>query len=168
MNMLARITNRDEAAGRAKRPVNPLAGWGLVVLLGVVSASGERSLLAQEGAAPVRFRESVAIETDLTAQRQLELARIHLAEKRWNDGIDLIRQATANLGNSLVAIRPGQYLNVSLYAQLLLASLPPEGLAVARKAIDESAREAFDEAVRNRDEAALRAIVRNSFVSRGG
>jgi outer membrane protein assembly factor BamB len=107
----------------------------------------------------------VAIETDLTAQRQLELARIHLAEKRWNDGIDLIRQATANLGNSLVAVRPGQYLNVSLYAQLLLASLPPEGLAVARKAIDESAREAFDEAVRNRDEAALRAIVRHSFVS---
>jgi outer membrane protein assembly factor BamB len=139
-----------------------------VLLTALLAGLVVPSSRAQEGAAPgsLRFRESVAIDTDLTAQRQLELARIHLMEKRWHDGIDLIRQATGSSGASLVSIRPGQYLNVSLYAQLLLASLPPEGLAVARKAIDESARQAFDEAIRNRDEGALRAIVRDSFVSR--
>lgn len=135
-------------------------------VLCVLLALGLRPALAEDAAATVRFRESVAIDTDLTAQRQLELARIHLAEKRWSEGIDLIRQAAANSPGSLVVISPGRYLNVDLYAQLLLASLPPEGLAVARKAIDESARQAFDEAVRNRDETALRAVVRDSFVSR--
>ncbi|HUE15188.1 MAG TPA: PQQ-binding-like beta-propeller repeat protein [Planctomycetaceae bacterium] len=138
----------------------------LRAVLFTLLACGVRPAAGQEAGAAVRFRESVAIDTDLTAQRQLELARVHLAEKRWNEGIDLIRQAAANAPGSLVAISAGRYLNVDLYAQLLLGSLPPEGLAVARKAIDESARQAFEEAVRNRDEAALRAVVRGSFVSR--
>ena len=115
---------------------------------------------------PVRFRESVAIDTDLTAQRQLELARIHLAQKRWTEAIDLIHQAAAGIPGSLVNAAAGRYLNVDLYAQLLLSSLPPEGLAAARKNVDETARQAFEDAVRNRDVAALRNLVRDSFVSR--
>jgi outer membrane protein assembly factor BamB len=140
-------------------------GFPRAVML-VLLALGVRPALAEDEGGAVRFRESVAIDTDLTAQRQLELARVHLAEKRWNEGIDLIRQVAANDPGSLVAISPGRYLNVELYAQLLLASLPPEGLAIVRKAIDDSARQAFEDAVRNRDEAALRAVVRDAFVSR--
>lgn len=145
--------------GRRRAPSLPLAA---LLLLGTLVQSSA----AQEGATPIRFRESVAVETDLTAQRQLELARVHFAEKRWKEGIDLVRQAAANSPSSLVSISQGRYLNVGLYAQLLFASLPAEGLAVIREAIDGSARQSFAEAVRNRDEAALRSIVRESFVSR--
>jgi outer membrane protein assembly factor BamB len=153
----ARKTRHDE------RKKAPIAGLFLtvVLLLGLTA----RAANSQEGGGSARFRESVAIDTDLTAQRQLELARIHLSEKRWSEGIDLIRQASANSPGSVVAIGPGRYLNVALYAQLLLAALPPEGLSLVRKAIDESARQSLEEAVHNRDEAALRAVVRDSFVS---
>ena len=120
----------------------------------------------QEPLAPARIRETVAIETDLTAQRQLELARVHLAEKRWKEGIDLVRQAAANSPASLVSVGPGRYLNVELYAQLLFSSLPPEGLAVIRQAVDGSARQTFEEALRNRDADGLRSIVRDAFASR--
>ena len=169
MNDEARSTN-DE--GRTKHEIRkhvPVVGawcFGERLLFALLALAVRPAARDRRRVASVRFRESVAIDTDLTAQRQLELARIHLAEKRWSEGIDLIRQAAANAPGSLVTISPGRYLNVDLYAQLLLASLPPEGLAVARKAIDESARQAFEEAVRNRDEAALRALVRDSFVSR--
>ena len=125
-----------------------------------------RSAAGQDAARAPRVRESVAVETDLTAQRQLELARVHLAEKRWKEGIDLVRQATANSPSSLVSIGPGRYLNVLLYAQLLFSSLPPDGLAVIRQAIDGSARQTFEEAFRGRDEAGLRSIVRDSFAAR--
>ena len=138
---------------------------GLLLTVVLLSGIAPQQANGQESGGSARFRESVAIDTDLTAQRQLELARIHLSEKRWSEGIDLIRQAAANSPGSLVAIGPGRYLNVALYAQLLLAALPPEGLSLLRKAIDESARLAFEEAVHNRDEAALRAVVRDSFVS---
>lgn len=136
--------------------------FAAITILGTLS----RSATGQEAASSIRFRESVAVDTDLTARRQLELARDHFAEKRWKEGIDLVRQAAANSPASLVTIGPGRYLNVELYAQLLFSSLPPEGLAVIRQAIDSSARQTFDDAFRNRDEAALRSIVRDSFVSR--
>jgi outer membrane protein assembly factor BamB len=113
-----------------------------------------------------RIRESVAIETNLTAQRQLELARVHLNEKRWTEGTDLIRQVAANDGGSLIAVAPGRYLSVDLYAQMLLAALPSEGLAAARKSVDDSAKTALDDALAHRDEAALRALVHKSFVAR--
>ncbi|HET6328911.1 MAG TPA: PQQ-binding-like beta-propeller repeat protein [Planctomycetaceae bacterium] len=113
-----------------------------------------------------RFRESVAIETNLTAQRQVELARVHLREKRWSEGIELIRQVAANDPGSLISVGPGRYLSVDLYAQMLMAALPAEGLAVARKTIDDSAKAAMEDAMRHRDETALRSLVHKMFVAR--
>jgi outer membrane protein assembly factor BamB len=101
----------------------------------------------------------------LTAQRQLELARVHLSEKRWSEGIELVRQVAANDSGSLISIGPGRYLSVDLYAQMLMAALPAEGLAVARKTLDDSAKTAFEDGVRHRDEAALRSLVHKMFVA---
>lgn len=156
----------SDANSMSERRTSALAvGLLGTVFVGLLLCSTARPVAGQQAEVPARFRESVTIDTDLTAQRQLELARLHLAEKRWGEGIDLVRQAAASTPNSLVAIGPGRYVNVVLYGQLLLASLPAEGLAVVRKAIDETARQAVEDAVRNRDEAALRAVVRDSFVS---
>jgi outer membrane protein assembly factor BamB len=113
-----------------------------------------------------RFRESVAVETNLTAQRQLELARVHLSEKRWSEGIELVRQVAANDAGSLISVGPGRYLSVGLYSQMLMAALPAEGLAVARKTLDDSAKTTLDEAVRHHDQAALRSLVHKMFVAR--
>jgi outer membrane protein assembly factor BamB len=123
------------------------------------------SLRGEDKAPPVHFRESVAIETNLTAQRQLELARVQFAEKHWNEAIELIRQVSANSGDSLVKLAPGRYLGVRLYSQLLSASMPADGLARFRQTVDGSARQAFEEAVAVHDEGALRTLLRNSFAA---
>jgi outer membrane protein assembly factor BamB len=114
----------------------------------------------------MRFHESVAIDTNLTAQRQLELARVLLGEKRWSQGIDLVRQVAASDSGSLISIGPGRYVSVELYVQMLMAALPAEGLEVARKTLDDSAKMAFEDAVRHCDEGALRSLVRRMFVAR--
>jgi len=136
-----------------------------------VPAGGKGMVLTPAGpvaAAPPsvpRLRESVAIETNLTAQRQLELARVHLSDKRWKEGIDLIRQVASNDAGSLISAGSGRYLSVELYGQLLMASLPPEGLAIARKTVDDSARTVFDDALRQRDDVALKSLIRKMFVA---
>jgi outer membrane protein assembly factor BamB len=158
------VNAKSSTAGRAIRI--PLHVLNVLLAVFLLFGTEHGITIAQEPVAPARIRETVAIETDLTAQRQLELARVHLAEKRWKEGIDLVRQAAANSPASLVSVGPGRYLNVELYAQLLFSSLPPEGLAVIRQAIDGSARQTYGEAFRNRDADGLRSIVRDAFASR--
>ncbi len=155
---------KGSTAGRAIR-IRPHA-LHVLFAISLLCSAQSGTAIGQEPLAPARIRETVAIETDLTAQRQLELARVHLAEKRWKEGIDLVRQAAANSPASLVSVGPGRYLNVELYAQLLFSSLPPEGLEVIRQAVDGSARQTFEEAFRNRDADGLRSIVRDAFASR--
>ncbi len=89
-----------------------------------------------------------------------------MREKRWSEGIELIRQVAASDPGSLISVGPGRYLSVDLYAQMLMAALPAEGLAVARKTIDDSAKAAMEDAIRHRDETALRSLVHKMFVAR--
>ena len=49
---------------------------------------------------------------------------------------------------------------------MLMAALPAEGLAVARKTLDDSAKAAMEDAVRHHDETALRSLVHKMFVAR--
>ncbi len=189
--MSARVANAKRRAGDRVWAVLPVAvllafGLGFVALVATPAAGQPPGPAARNRAAAARpvsappapaasspapprprrwFRESVAIETNLTAQRQLELARQYLAEKRWSQGIELIRQVAANASGSLIAIGPGRYVSVDLYGQMLMAALPTEGLAVARKTLDDSAKTAFDDAVAQRDEPALRALVHKMFVA---
>jgi outer membrane protein assembly factor BamB len=107
----------------------------------------------------------VAIQTNFTAQRQLELARVHLSEKRWGEGIELVRQVAANDSGSLVSLGPGRYVSVELYAQMLMAALPAEGLAAARKTLDDSAKTAFEDALAHHDDVAMRTLLRKMFVA---
>ncbi len=174
--MSARVASAKRRAGDRLSTVLPVAvllafGLGFVALVATPAAGQQPAPSARNRAAAPRpasapaatsapaastparsaaerwFRESVAIETNLTAQRQLELARQYLAEKRWSQGIELIRQVAANASGSLIAIGPGRYVSVDLYGQMLMAALPTEGLAVARKTLDDSAKTALDDAV---------------------
>src|SRR5262249_7961345 len=71
-------------------------------------------------------------------------------------------------GDRLVAIEPGRYVNVQTYADILIASMPPEGLKQYRAKIDSQARRWFESARDQRDEEGLGKVVRQAVFSSYG
>ena len=134
----------------------------LVVSLAIaLPAQAQRESTAQ--AAP-----PVLLDTDPAAAKMLGAARDYLAAREWADAIDLLRQIAEHHGERLVAIEPGRYVSVQTCSDILLSSLPPEGLALYRAKIDPQARRWFETAKRLRDEEGLERVVRKAFLSSYG
>jgi hypothetical protein len=111
---------------------------------------------------------SVFLDTDPVAAKMLGAARDFLAARQWGDAVDLLRQIADQHGDRLVAIEPGRYVNVQTYADILIASMPPEGLKQYRSKIDPQARRWFESAREQRDEEGLEKLVRKAFLSSYG
>lgn len=111
---------------------------------------------------------AVFLDTDPVASKLLGAARDYLAARQWGDAIDLLRQIADQHGERLVAIEPGRYVNVQTFADILIASMPPEGLKLYRTKIDPQARRWFEAAQRLRDEEGLEKVVRKAFLSSFG
>jgi outer membrane protein assembly factor BamB len=125
------------------------------------------SALAQRDA-PLQAAPSVLLDTDPVAAKMLGAARDYLAARQWGDAVELLRQITDQHGERLVAIEPGRFVNVQTFADILIASMPPEGLKLYRAKIDTQARRWFEDARRLRDEDGLEKVVRKAFLSSYG
>lgn len=124
-------------------------------------ALAQRDLALQPAAA-------VFLDTDFVAGKMLGAARDFIAARQWEDAIELLRQIADQHGERLVAIEPGRYVNVQTITDILIASLPPEGLKLYRTKIDPQARRWFETARRLRDEEGLEKVVRRAFLSSYG
>ncbi len=111
------------------------------------------------------IRESVVLETDSAVVRQLGSVRDYLSEKQWDQAIGILQQIADMHGRKLIAAQPGRYVSVRRQCNVLLASLPPEGLAVFRKRIDSRSREWYETGRRQRDEAQLMRVLEHAFAS---
>ncbi|HEY3969741.1 MAG TPA: PQQ-binding-like beta-propeller repeat protein [Planctomycetaceae bacterium] len=111
---------------------------------------------------------SVLLDTDPAASKMLGAARDFLAARQWADAIDLLRQTAEQHGERLVAIEPGRYVNVQMSADILLSSLPAEGLKLYRAKVDPQARRWFETAKKDRDAEGLERVVRKAFLSSYG
>jgi len=110
----------------------------------------------------------VMLDADPAAAKMLGAVRDYLAARNWPDAVDLLRQIAEQHGEHLVSIEPGRYINVQTCTDILLSSLPPEGLALYRAKIDPQARRWFETAKRLRDEEGLERVVRKAFLSSYG
>jgi hypothetical protein len=111
---------------------------------------------------------AVFLDTDPVAAKMLGAAREFLAARQWGDAVDLLRQITDQHGERLVAIEPGRYVNVQTFADILIASMPPDGLKLYRARTDPQARRWLEAARRLRDEEGLEKVVRKAFLSSSG
>lgn len=128
-------------------------------------------LLARGGAAqPGRISggEAVFLDTDGNAVKKLGQARDFLAAGQWSDAVDLLRQIVDQHNEKLVPASPGRYVNVQTYCDMLLASLPPEGLKIYRARVDPQAKQWYAAACETHDEALLAKILQYAFVSSYG
>lgn len=120
----------------------------------------------REAGAPAS--EGMFLDVDAAAAKKLAAARELVAARQWGDAIELIRQVGEQHGPRLVAHSPRLYVTVQMYCDLVLSSLPPEGLAAYRQRTDPQARRWFEDARRERDEQALQRILARAFVSSYG
>ena len=118
----------------------------------------------QEG----RFQESVSLNTDSTVVKRLGMVKDYLAEERWDDAIELLQDLAASQADVLVPLSPGRYVSTSLYCNLVLANLPPEGLVAYRAKVDPQARQWLNEGRERGDEALLLRVVDRTFASSYG
>jgi hypothetical protein len=116
----------------------------------------------------VSAASSVLLDTDAAASKMLGAARDFLAARQWGDAIDLLRQTADQHGDRLVAIERGRYVNVQTSADILLSSLPPEGLKLYRAKVDPQARRWFETAKNLRDVEGFERVVRKAFLSSYG
>jgi len=126
------------------------------------------SFLNSAEAQTARFRESVNVGRDAQVIRTLETAREHLAGQRSDEVVPLLQQQIETQGDSIVPVETGRYLNTAAACHLLLAALPPEGLAIYRQRVDPQARDLFREGQERLDERPLQRIVTNLLCSSYG
>src|SRR5579864_6950243 len=82
---------------------------------------------------------AVLLDTDVVAAKMLGAARDFLGAQQWGDAVELLRQIADQHGERLVAIDTGRFINVQTYADILISSMPPEGLKLYRARIDPQA-----------------------------
>ena len=136
---------------------------GLALAVGLNMTSAALAQREQSQPAP-----AVALDTDPVAAKMLGAARDYLVARQWADAVDLLRQIADQHGERLVAIEPGRYVNVQTFVDILIASMPPEGLHRYRAKIDPQARRWYESAKDVRDEAGLEKVVRKAFLSSYG
>lgn len=113
----------------------------------------------------VREVESVTLDVDTRVRKRMAAMGEFVAEEQWSRGIDLVREIDRTHAGSLVELEPGRYVEATRFTSLILASLPPSGLAAYRQTIDPEVRPAFERAIVQHDEASLARIVREAYVS---
>ncbi len=183
------------------RPVGPVARtvWLAVVVVPFLSMVvrtpawgeepefGEPRLLRE--AAPVAARDPRVALSGLSpfqpagVTSRLRRTRLQfealVADKAWDDAIDLVEQVQAEAGGEvakeaadaslgLLVEEPDafvRYTTVLRRTQTMLASLPPEGLAVYRDRLGSSSRRQVDQAIARLDEEALDRVVANDTVT---
>jgi hypothetical protein len=138
-----------------------------VLLLALFAATAD-GLRAQEEPPARRIRESVSLDTDSSVVKKLRLVDDYLAEKKWTAALDILGQISSDHGATLIEAGSGWYVSVANYCKLALSRLPAEALAVYRERTDAQARQWFEAAVSEQDEALLQRIVRQAFAGSYG
>lgn len=114
------------------------------------------------------FRESVSLQTSNAVTKKLGIAREYLNNRKWDEAVEVITELADTAGDSLTPVSAGRYVNVRVYCNLLLAGLPPEGLAVYRSRVDPQVENRLQAARRSRDPRLLKRILRKGFASSYG
>lgn len=145
-------------------PAGRPGAWLLAMLLGgSLLPSGH----AQREPAPTGI-DAVFLDVDPAAAKKLAAVRDLLAAREWGDAVELLRQIGEQHGDRLAAVAPRRFISVQTYCDILLSSLPEEGLKLYRARIDPQAKRWFETARAHRDEAGLRRILKRAFLSSYG
>jgi outer membrane protein assembly factor BamB len=108
------------------------------------------------------------LPTSDEASRLLDMARRHLEEGRWFDGVSVLEEVIERFPDRVVPVGEGLYVSARHYAHCLLARGAPEARKLYRQKVDRQADVLYRRAVEEQDLAALRRVVSQYFCSSVG
>jgi len=98
----------------------------------------------------------------------LERVQACLANGRWDEAVETLRQVMENSEGKLAAVNGRRYVSLREYCHLQLAALPPEALRLYRSRVDPAAQKWYQEGVATRNLRLLRSVVDQAFASSWG
>ena len=158
--MRRRESNRRCALCRA------LAG---LLAVGGVCAVGQ----AQVGPMTLTHRYDLADEVQVeeagrTVVTYLNRVDTYLADGKWSEAVDSLRQVMQESGEKLLPISANRYVTTRTLCHLKLVDFPSEALQLYRDLVDPIAGQWYEAWETQRDRAALERIVDEAFASRWG
>ena len=107
-------------------------------------------------------------EADNRVAADFERVKACLADRQWDEAVEIIRRVMEDSGDRLWPVTRWRYITVRDYCQLQLAHLPPEALALYRGRVDPPAEAWYKEGIARRDRAKLLLVVRRAFAGSFG
>jgi outer membrane protein assembly factor BamB len=124
-------------------------------------------LLSADG----NFELSESVQVDRvegTALAQLERVKSFLADEKWDEAVETLRQLMENSDEKLIPVAEHRFVGLRDYCQRQLASLPPDALKLYRGRVDATAEKWYREGLANRDRRLLENVVEQAFASSWG
>jgi hypothetical protein len=147
-----------------------LTSWlAWAFLAGMILLIGRPGLLrAQWGdtAPNGQFELTDAVQLDQidnAVRTQLDRVKSLLADRQWDEAVEILRQLSETSEGKLLDIAPRRFIGLREWCQLQLAALPPEALKLYRGRVDPVAQKWYERAVADRDPKLLRNIVDQAF-----
>jgi outer membrane protein assembly factor BamB len=154
------------------RQTAPLASKLLMaaVLLAVCHAGPARAQFG--GMVPTNqfeLGETVQLDqADNAVLAQLERVRALLAERQWDEAVEILRQVAESSEGKLLGVTSRRFVGLREACQLQLASLPPEALKLYRGRVDPLAKRWYEQGLAERNSKPLENIVQQAFASSYG
>jgi hypothetical protein len=141
-----------------------LAVGALLLLVG--GADGQQFLIG----APNAFELTAPQLEKISGQQQarLEQVRALVADRKWDEAVETLRDVAAMDADRLVAVNDSAFLPLPAYCQLELSRLPAEALTAYRKRVDATAEKWYRDGVAARDAGLLHRVIDETFCSSWG
>jgi outer membrane protein assembly factor BamB len=160
--------NRDE------RPRFAVRAWMhavVVAALSLIPAEGPlgAQIFLPQTSGQFELTEGVQLDrVEGTVSAQLERVKSFLADERWDDAVETLRQLMEGADEKLIGVTEQRYIGLRDYCQLQLANLPPEALKLYRSRVDPLAEKWYREGVAQRDRRLLLSVVEQAFACSWG
>jgi outer membrane protein assembly factor BamB len=136
----------------------------VVLLVAAGSRPASAQVFSPQPGARFELADSVELNrADGPSLAQLERAKAFIADQKWDEAIETLRQTMENAEGKLIAINENRFVGLAEYCQMQLALLPPEALRLYRGQVDPLARKWYEEGVANHDPRLLRRILQQAY-----
>ena len=124
------------------------------------------------GAVPAsQFELADAVQLDQidnAVRAQLDRVKTLLADRQWDEAIEILRQLAETSEGKLLDVAPRRFIPLRDWCQLRLAALPPEALKLYRARVDPVAQKWYEQGIAQRDHKLLQNIIDQAFASSFG
>jgi outer membrane protein assembly factor BamB len=125
--------------------------------------------IAPTAGSQFELADSVEIDrADGAVPAQLERVKSFLADKKWDEAVETLRQVMENSEEKLLGVTENRFVGLREHCLMQLASLPAEALKLYRFRVDPRARKWYEEGVANHDPRPLRKVVEQAFAGSWG